>query len=66
MRKRATAAEQPKQVCHACGVLYGTEFRDGYYIYWTDKCGVCGKTTSVTEPRDFGYLNNDWKKHVRA
>ena len=61
---RVTASEQPKQVCWDCGVRYGTAFRDGVSSYWRGRCGVCHQDKSVTEPRDFGYLNRDWKHYA--
>jgi len=66
MLKRATAARQPNEVCNGCGIRYGTEFRDGYHTYWKGQCGVCHTKGDVTDPRNFGYMNNDWKKHARV
>jgi hypothetical protein len=50
----------PDWICHECGFSYG-RLPDGRLIatYHQDTCGICGKTTSVTEPRDYGHLR-EW------
>lgn len=53
-------ADQPAWVCHACGVKYGS-FRAGLATWHQDTCGCCSRETSVTEPRDYGYLLHGWK-----
>ena len=63
---RATATVQPKEVCWDCGKKYGCRMRDGVSSYHIGRCDVCGKAKTVTEPRDFGYLNKDWLKHERT
>ena len=46
----------PVWVCTDCGKKHGR--REPKCATWhIDKCGVCGKETMVTEPRDFGHLN---------
>jgi len=42
---------------------YGCRALPGVSTYHIGKCGVCKQTKEVTEPRDFGYMNRDWKKH---
>jgi len=51
---------QPTWVCHKCGVKYGS-FRAGIASWHQDTCGCCGRNTSVTEPRDYGYLLSGWQ-----
>ena len=66
-KTRASSSSQPSAVCLDCGKKYGCNpNKPGVSSYWVAKCDVCGKQTSVTEARDFGYLNRDWKKHVRT
>jgi rubrerythrin len=50
----------PDWICRQCGFSYG-RLPDGRLIatYHQDTCGICGKTTSVTEPRDYGHLR-EW------
>ncbi len=39
----------------------------GVATWHPDTCGVCGKSgVSVTEPRDFGYLENGWSDKASA
>lgn len=53
-------APQPPGVCGACGEKYRLgEWNEG--ATWSvGTCGVCGQTSTVTDPRDFGNLGNDW------
>lgn len=47
-------------VCTPCGMKHGSRpcsFRMSTYHHGT--CEVCGKKDSVTETRDFGYLDTD-------
>lgn len=46
-------------VCIDCGNKYGRH-KCGISTWHEDTCGICGKRTSVTQPRDFGYLKKDW------
>ena len=47
--------QQPSWVCRRCGLMYGR--RPVRIATWhMDICGVCGEAVMVTEPRDFGYL----------
>lgn len=52
--------DQPQWICNACGVKYGS-FRAGIASWHQDTCGCCGRYTSCTEPRDYGYLLLGWK-----
>lgn len=45
----------PEFVCFECGVKYGRHQARICTVH-EGVCGVCGKTASVTEPRDFGHL----------
>lgn len=50
----------PAWICSDCGDKYGRRkcgiatWHDG------DACGICGKITATTEPRDFGHLKDWW------
>ena len=57
--------DQPAWVCADCGVLYGRLIKDHCSTWHVEPCSVCGTETMVTEPRDFGYLKPEWKKHGR-
>ena len=63
--------DQAEWVCHACWMKYGRHIPElATYHIWI--CGVCWEKTSVTQPRDYGYLSvgrktlkvryvDDWK-----
>ena len=44
----------PTKICNDCGLMYGVP-RGTCSTWHTETCEVCGKTTSITEPRDFRY-----------
>jgi hypothetical protein len=47
----------PAWICRPCGEKHGRGMPAWHVSTWhEDTCGVCGKTASVTEPRDFGHL----------
>lgn len=48
---------QPAWVCYNCGLDYGHGPVNDYATWHPDKCGICGKYDSVTEPRDFGFID---------
>ena len=50
----------PLWVCSNCGEKYGRRIPT-CATWHVDKCGVCGKETMVTQPRDFGHLNFEVK-----
>ena len=51
----------PAWICSDCGDKWGR--RECHIATWhTDPCGLCGKTTWVTEPRDYGHLKDGWEK----
>ena len=41
--------------CFECGAKYGI-YSVGCSSVWQGKCHVCGRTTGVTEARDFAYF----------
>jgi hypothetical protein len=43
------------KVCNDCGTKYGT-YSAGCSSHWSGNCDVCGKSSSVTEARDYNYL----------
>ncbi len=45
-------------ICSNCGKKYGNK-PVGIATWHEDVCDICGKKTVVTEPRDFGYLNQN-------
>jgi tRNA G26 N,N-dimethylase Trm1 len=51
-----TLRDYPSAICHDCGMKYG---RRAPHIacYHTSECDLCGQTASLTEPRDYGHLN---------
>jgi hypothetical protein len=56
-------AEYPTWVCLDCGLKYG--WHDAGVATWhEDTCGICGRVTGVTEPRDFGHLRPGWEDAV--
>jgi predicted phosphodiesterase len=53
-------APQPSFVCSPCGTKFGLgKLIDGA-TWLPGPCGVCGTTTDVTSPVEFGELANDW------
>jgi hypothetical protein len=54
----------PDWICNTCGKNYGNRPEGNPYgaTYHINECGICGKTTEVTEPRDFGHLKKGWDK----
>lgn len=54
----------PDVICSDCGKKYGKR-SCGIATWYLDNCGVCGKYTSVTEPRDFGHLQDGWQYETK-
>lgn len=53
----------PAWICRPCGIRWGKGVRAGRVSTWhPDRCGVCQQETAVTEPRDFGHLNQEWRE----
>jgi hypothetical protein len=46
-------------VCSACGAKYSTRI-PATATWHMGRCGVCGVTAAVTEPRDYGHLQPVW------
>lgn len=68
-----TKKAYPQWVCHDCGVKYGKWYDNGSYIgpeahratYHVNACDVCGTNpVPVTEPRDYGHLNQEWQEEL--
>jgi len=67
--RKQLVKDQPDWVCDDCGQTYSNWFAGPEYsgpskhcaTYHEGSCDVCGKTKSVTEARDFGYLKNGWR-----
>ena len=57
-------SDYPAWVCGDCGDKYGRR-ECGIATWHEDECGICGQTALVTEPRDFGHLNDGWQKEER-
>lgn len=52
--------EYPEVICGDCGHDHGRA--DPTCATWyPGQCDVCGAVTYVTEPRDFGHLEDSWK-----
>jgi hypothetical protein len=51
----------PDWICKLCGDKHGNK-PAGLATWHPDTCGLCGKLTDVTEPRDFGHLKDGWDK----
>lgn len=45
-------------ICVPCALKAGAKVINGHVAtFHEDKCGVCGKKVTVTEPRDFRWPN---------
>lgn len=54
---------QPEYVCAECGATYGRVL-PSVSTWHVGTCGVCeAEGVPVTEPRDFGGLNDNWRNH---
>jgi len=58
------AQRYPMWICSSCGEKYGNR-PFGVSTWHEDTCGICGKVTGVTEPRDFGGLKDGWLAESR-
>ena len=59
MKMRTYSGESipyPDWVCGGCGQAYGRGPKTRFSTWHNGVCGVCGKETAVTEPRDFGHF----------
>jgi len=57
----ASFKDSPVWICGDCGGKYGRG-ECGLATWHEDRCDICGLTTFVTEPRDFGGLRSDFAK----
>jgi len=63
--KKVTNVEYPTWVCLPCGSIYGRRAMGIATIHY-DTCGICGKYSYCTEPRDFGHLKEDWYENNKG
>ena len=49
-------------ICDDCAKTLGATKRIEISCYHMDTCDYCDETKAVTEPRDWGYPELDWKK----
>lgn len=51
--------DYPREICADCGDKHG---RLPWRIatWYPGTCDICGKETTVSEPRDCGHLNESW------
>jgi crossover junction endodeoxyribonuclease RusA len=54
--------DYPMWICADCAEKYGHHAID-IATWHEDTCGVCGRVTVVTEPRDAGHLKDGWQSH---
>jgi hypothetical protein len=54
------ALKYPAWICADCGEQYGNR-PVGIATWHEDTCGICGRVTACTEPRDYGHLRNGWQ-----
>lgn len=57
--------QQAEVVCKDCGLAYG-KYSVGCSSSWMGNCHVCGKYKSVTESRDYGYLQDGLRRLAMA
>ena len=57
--------DYPTWICGDCGTKYGRK-PCGIATWDMGVCGVCGKTTAVTEPRDFNHLKEGWQNEITS
>ena len=64
-RRTVPDEDYPMWICAICGHKYGR--REFNIATWhEDVCGICGRVTAVTEPRDAGGLRDDWQAEKRS
>lgn len=51
----------PWKICFDCGKKHGRRIPECATCH-TANCDICGKLTTVTQPRDFGQLKEGWDK----
>lgn len=68
-RSPSSVEDYPDWICKNCGELYGKRPTGNPYgaTWHIDTCGICHKSdVECTEPRDFGHLKPQWKKHQQS
>lgn len=51
--------EYPAFICFDCGEKHGKR-KAGICTMHMGECDLCGRRAMLTEPRDFGHLNEGW------
>jgi hypothetical protein len=59
--KDTEVSSYPTWICNPCGRKHGNE-PVALATWHQGTCGICGRLTGVTEPRDFGHLKDGWDK----
>jgi hypothetical protein len=54
----------PAWVCSPCGETWGRRPVNPHATWHPDTCGLCGRETEVTEPRDYGHLRAGWQDAI--
>lgn len=62
--KKERDVPYPSWICSSCGDKWGRR-QCGRATWHYNICGICKESKAVTEPRDFGHLNDGWQKGVR-
>ena len=52
----------PNTVCSSCGAKFGNNPRPSFTTWYFGLCDICGCWDSVTQPRDFGHLRENWRE----
>lgn len=50
-------------ICQSCGEKYCNGPQYSVSTWHMDTCDICGEETECTEPRDFGYLRNEFMQN---
>lgn len=59
----SSTSNYPAWICQDCGMRWGNQVAGGRVVTWhPGRCGICQQETAVTEPRDFGHLNQEWRE----
>lgn len=57
------ADNQPDNICHDCGVLWGNEKPKHHQCRtWIDTCDVCKQLRAIVDVSEWGYLKQGWDK----
>ena len=56
--------DYPQWICSTCGAKYGTRLSGQGSTWHAGQCDLCGIQASVTEPKDFGHLQEGWRQRV--